>query len=62
MSLLMAALNHNHVALDGLLDLALKEKNELIRSAAVRILVDNSLENKEEFYVNIIRVEHCESL
>ena len=54
MSLLMAALNYDHVELDGLLDLALKEKNELIRSAAVRILVDNSLENKEEFYVNII--------
>ena len=54
MSLLMAALNHDHVELDGLLDLALKEKNELVRSAAVRILVDNSLENKEEFYVNII--------
>ena len=54
MSLLMAALNYDHVELDGLLDLALKEKNELVRSAAVRILVDNSLENKEEFYVNII--------
>ena len=54
MSLLMAALNHDHVELGGLLDLALKETNELIRSAAVRILVDNALENKEKFYVNII--------
>ncbi len=54
MSLIMAALRYSHPELKSLLNIGIKENNELIRSASVRILVDKGLEENEDFYVKII--------
>ena len=55
MNLLWATQSGNHSALRSLLDLSITEENELLRSAAVRMTIDEKTHPDEKFYLNLIQ-------
>ena len=54
MNLIWASHNAHHNSITSILDQAIQSKNELLRAAAVRIMVDHNYKNDASFYLNLI--------
>ena len=55
MNIIWAAQSNAQSDLASLLDLALEEENELLRSASVRMIGDQKIKTNEQFYLNLIK-------
>ena len=55
MNLIWGAQLANHEELPNLLELALNEKHELLRSAAVRTLIEQNIVTDEQYYLNLLK-------
>ena len=55
MNLLWSAQLNNHTDLKSLLELALDEESHLLRSAAVRMIVEQQIISEEQFFIDLIK-------
>ncbi len=55
MNLLWSAQLNNHSGLESFLELALDEENDLLRAAAVRMIIEQNIISEEQFFIDLIK-------